>query len=218
MNILMIGWEFPPIVAGGLGKACHGLAKSLAKLGVNLHFIIPKAPYEMDSDFLNLRVASFYQKEGILVKRINSLINPYATEQMYSEYVKKIIKKTNNAIDVYGKNLLDEVYLFSHNVIDASEDLDFDLIHVHDWVTYPAGIALKRKYKKPLIVHVHACEFNRTYNNPDPKRYEIERSGFMVADKVVTISELMRKMIHEKYYIPLEKIEVVYNGLADEAL
>lgn len=217
MNVLMIGWEFPPIVAGGLGKACHGLAKSMAKLGVNLNFIIPKAPYEMDCDFLNLRVASFYQKEGIMVRRINSLINPYVTEEMYSDYIKKISKVSKTA-EVYGKNLIEEVYLFSHNVIDASEDLDFDLIHVHDWVTFPAGITLKRRYKKPLFVHVHACEFNRTNNSPDPKRYEIERSGFMVADKVITISELMKNLIHEKYDIPLEKIEVVHNGLADEAL
>lgn len=208
----MLGWEFPPFKSGGLGTACFGLTKSLSKIGTKIHFIIPKAPFDAEHEFLNLRIANRYQNQNLLCKRIKTLLNPYMNEKTYEEYLKKN-KGNFNSNERYGKNLIEEVYLFSRNIVEACEDLNFDLIHAHDWLTYPAAIALKRITKKPLVVHIHATEFDRTGGKPSPKLYEIERSGFLVADKIIAVSNLTKRTVCDKYHIPEYKVQVVHNGV-----
>ena len=89
-----------------------------------------------------------------------------------------------------------------------------DVIHAHDWLTYEAGVLAKKKFKIPLIAHVHATEFDRAgmhYGNP--LIHEIERESLMLADEIIAVSEATKRIVHEKYHIPLSKIHVVYNSL-----
>ncbi|HOK51741.1 MAG TPA: glycosyltransferase family 4 protein, partial [Bacteroidales bacterium] len=98
-------------------------------------------------------------------------------------------------------------------------DYDFDIIHAHDWLTYPAGIAAKEISGKPLVVHVHATDFDRSGGNVNPRVFEIEKHGMEMADKVITVSNWTRDIVINRYGIPPEKVITVYNAVEplDEA-
>ena len=89
----------------------------------------------------------------------------------------------------------------------------FDVIHAHDWLTYYAGIAAKRVSGKPLVVHMHATEYDRSGENVNQVVYDIERSGMAAADKVIAVSNLTRKIVIEKYNINPDKVVTVHNAV-----
>jgi glycosyltransferase involved in cell wall biosynthesis len=96
---------------------------------------------------------------------------------------------------------------------------DFDVVHAHDWLTYPAGAAVARVFGKPLLVHVHSTEFDRSGENINRACYEIERAGMHAADRVLAVSRLTKAICVEKYGVPEGRVDVVYNGIdrADQA-
>jgi glycogen synthase len=90
----------------------------------------------------------------------------------------------------------------------------FDVIHAHDWLTYLAGIEAKRISGKPLIIHVHATEFDRAgEKNIDKRVFEIERKGMEEADLIIAVSKWTKDIIVDKYSIDEEKVRVVHNGI-----
>ena len=95
----------------------------------------------------------------------------------------------------------------------AARDLPFDVIHAHDWLTYPAGIALARLTGKPLVVHMHATEFDRSGDAVNQAVYNIERRGMHAAVRVIAVSMLTRGLLVNRYGVSQEKIDVVYNGV-----
>ena len=97
--------------------------------------------------------------------------------------------------------------------VRASRGLAFDVIHAHDWITYPAGIALARLTGRPLVVHVHATEFDRSGNHVNQAVYNIERRGMHAAVRVICVSMLTRNLCVNRYGVPPEKIDVIYNGV-----
>jgi glycosyltransferase involved in cell wall biosynthesis len=113
----------------------------------------------------------------------------------------------------YGQNLILEVLNYSDvgHALGSSET--FDVIHAHDWMTYPAGIAAKRASGKPLIVHVHATEFDRSGTDGLPDVYGIERAGLHEADRIVAVSEWTKNMLMNKYHVAADTISVVHNGI-----
>jgi glycosyltransferase involved in cell wall biosynthesis len=113
----------------------------------------------------------------------------------------------------YGKTLMEEVsrYALVASAIAASKD--FDVIHAHDWLTYPAGIAAKYVSGKPLVIHVHATEFDRSGENVNPPVYEMEKKGMEEADKIIAVSNFTRNIIIEKYGIPENKVVTVHNAV-----
>jgi glycogen(starch) synthase len=113
----------------------------------------------------------------------------------------------------YGKDLMQEVSRYALIATVLAEKLDFDVIHAHDWLTYPAGIAASKVSGKPLVVHIHATEFDRSGQHVNQNVYEIERKGMSIADKVISVSNLTKHTVHERYGIPLEKITTVYNAV-----
>jgi glycogen synthase len=217
VKVLMFGWEFPPNNLGGLGTACYGLTKSLNAQGAEITFILPKkCPSHEHLSIIStedLRVAN----TKIRMKYVDSLLAPYGTEEEYRKEYEKVSSHLmfggGNAGDLYGKNLFEEVerYADKANIIAAFED--FDVIHCHDWMTYQAGVAAKKRSGKPLVVHVHATDFDRTGGNPNRKVYNIEREGMHAADKVVTVSNFTKEMVMKHYGIPEAKISVVHNGI-----
>jgi glycogen(starch) synthase len=210
-RILMFGWEFPPYNSGGLGVACFGLTKALSELGVQVLFVMPKK-LDIKTPWARMIFADA-EGAGIDVRAFDSALTPYLTSRGYAEALAR-----GEATGMYGADLLSEVrrYAAMGGVIAREEQ--FDVIYAHDWLSFGAGMEAKRATGKPLIVHVHATEFDRCGGAAGINRdvYAIEKQGMEEADCVIAVSELTKNIIVREYDIPAEKVRVVYNGI-DEA-
>jgi glycogen(starch) synthase len=124
--------------------------------------------------------------------------------------------------EMYAGDLMTQVRHFAAMAIKLARGQEFDVVHAHDWMTYPAGLAVAKASGKPLVVHVHSTEFDRSGENINQAIYDIERAGMHGADHVVCVSYLTSRIAQTRYGIPLEKITVVYNAVelpdVDEAL
>ena len=207
MNVLMFGWEFPPLSSGGLGTACYGLTKGLKNQGIDITFVLPCVPSGMKSDVVKL----VSPEKRIRFVKVNSLLTAYSTVQSYHEQFHRF--QTNSIFTLYGKDLFAEVHRFALSAADIALDEDFDIIHCHDWMTFLAGIRAKECTGKPLIVHVHATEFDRTGGNVNQGVYDIERQGLHAADGIIAVSYFTKNKIIEHYGISPDKIRVVHNTL-----
>ncbi len=203
----MFGWEFPPIYSGGLGTACLGLTKNLAKLGVDIKFVLPKIEEKMPHDFLSFIGANTNQINYI---ELDSPLSPYLSEQSYSQLTAQSGKPLRGS---YGQNLIQEVYRYANFAGAVAQSEDFDLIHCHDWMTFPAGINAKRLSGKKLVLHVHATEFDRCGENGNPAIIKEEQRGLNLADEIIAVSFRTKNTLIEKYNIAPEKIKVVYNAV-----
>ncbi len=235
MKILMFGWEFPPHISGGLGTACFGLTKGLAKHHVEVIFVVPRAYGDENQEAVRLLNASDVQVDmeesqykefwkRVEYMEIGSNIIPYVSpeefarissqEQLDSISEKsKVFSKKFTFSGAYGKNLLEEVSRYALVASAVAADRNFDMIHAHDWLTYPAGIAAKYVSGKPLVVHIHATEFDRSGENVNQQVYDIEKKGMEEADKVIAVSNFTRNIVIEKYGIPAEKVVTVHNAV-----
>ncbi len=113
----------------------------------------------------------------------------------------------------YGPDLMQEVSNYALIASEIAHEHSFDVIHAHDWLTYPAGIAAKRMSGKPLVVHVHATEFDRSGENYNTIVYAIEKTGMENADLVITVSNLTRNIVINRYGINPDKVVTVYNAV-----
>ncbi len=236
MKVLMFGWEFPPHISGGLGTACFGLTKGLAKLNqVDVIFIVPKAFGDEEQSTIQIIGANNIpvsrkeiQFEDVQQKidyyEVDSKLIPYVGEEEFwtlksHKYSKETrFVQTNNGYKIefsgkYGPGLLQEIRNYALVAEIIARENQFDIIHAHDWLTFPAGIAAKKISGKPLVIHVHATEFDRSGGNVNPKVYAIEREGMEMADGIIAVSSLTKNIIVEKYGIPPAKITVVYNAV-----
>jgi glycosyltransferase involved in cell wall biosynthesis len=208
----MFGWEFPPYSSGGLGTACYGLTKGLANQGVEVTFVIPKAFGEIKPSHVELVVSDQIGK-NLKLKEVDSLLVPYINSAAYRARLSFVNQKANDAKAVYGSNLYQEVYRYSQKAVHIAQRTKFDIIHCHDWMTYPAGIKVKQLTGKPLVLHIHATEFDRTGGNVNQIVYDIERQGFEYADKICAVSNFTKQKVVNHYGIPPEKVEVVHNAI-----
>lgn len=236
MKVLMFGWEFPPHITGGLGTACYGMTKGLMKNDVKVLFVVPKAYGDEDQRAIRLINASdvainieepVYKSywDNITYMEIGSNLIPYMGPEEFERMVKKNQQKTIQTDSTvasekkytfsgkYGANLLEEVSRYALIASTVAAENDHDIIHAHDWLTYPAGIAAKRTSGKPLVVHMHATEFDRSGENVNQLVYDIEKQGMQEADRVITVSNLTRKIVIEKYGIDPDKIITVHNAV-----
>ncbi|MFP4471577.1 MAG: glycosyltransferase family 4 protein [Bacteroidales bacterium] len=235
MKVLMFGWEFPPHITGGLGTACYGLTKGLAKQNTDVIFVVPKAYGDEDQSAVRLVNASdmivdtsdedykeFWKK--ITYMEIGSNLIPYVGPEEFkrlaeenqlegSSLEQKVFKTKFNFSGKYGKDLMAEVSRYALIAAGIARKADFDLIHAHDWLTYPAGVAAKKVTGKPLVVHMHATEFDRSGQNINQNVYDIERKGMEEADRVITVSNFTRAIVIEKYGINPDKVFTVHNAV-----
>ncbi|MBR3030438.1 MAG: glycosyltransferase family 4 protein [Bacteroidales bacterium] len=231
----MFGWEFPPHISGGLGTACYGMTKGLAHNGVDVLFVMPSASGDEDQSDVKIINASdvatidtamnideFLGKVEFL--RVGSNIMPYVDPEDYSKLsVEERLMQTEEFkyhfhskykfSGKYGANLMEEVVRYSMIGGTLALHNDFDVIHAHDWLTYLAGIAAKRVSGKPLVIHVHATEFDRTGENVNTQVYAIEQMGMREADKVITVSDWTRNIVINKYGIDPSKVITVHNAV-----
>lgn len=201
MKILMLGWELPPHNSGGLGVACLNLARALAREGADIDFVVPYTAEHPEINFMNVLSASGIDP----IHRYGG--GSYASLEICDELIPSIDQDRLISIREVQHTYCDFVkkYLMQFKP---------DCVHAHDWLTFEAGILAKKNYGIPLIAHVHATEFDRAgMHTGNPLIHEIEYEGLMLADKIIAVSEATKRIIHEKYHIPLKKIDVIYNSL-----
>ena len=206
MNILMLGWELPPHNSGGLGVACYQMAKALAIQGASIDFVVPYEAHHPDSEFMTIHAAT----------KLGPLVN-YSGEDKtaaYSggKYVSSLSLENadeNSTSDIRG---IQKRYV--KYISRLVKKVKPDAIHAHDWLTMEAGMKAKELTGKPLIVHVHATEFDRSGEvSGNPIVHEIEYQGLMMADRIIAVSNITKNIIVSRYNIPADKIEVVYNAV-----
>ncbi|MEX0876571.1 MAG: glycosyltransferase [Phycisphaerales bacterium] len=296
MRILMLGWEFPPFMSGGLGTAVEGLTRSLVSKGHEVVFVLPhpvpeghrshveligprvlaqraaalragggsreivetvhrRAAQQSDAEAVKLqRTISMRLEEfrasspssypgvdvGDVLSRVVDIIHEYEDdpEPRVIDAVDEPMsyKRLNTAsadsiastLDAvlgsigelgigtggYGSDLFGDAQRYARLVAGLGLTERFDVIHAHDWLAYPAGLLLKSITGKPLVCHIHATEFDRSGEHINQGVYDIERAGMQGADRVIAVSRLTKAVVHTRYGIPDEKIDVVYNGVA----
>lgn len=226
MKALMFGWEFPPHILGGLGTASYGLTKGMAQNGdMDITFVIPKPWGDEPKDFARIiganctPVAWRDVSWDYIQQRIGNVMDPQTyynlRDHIYSDFN---YMSTNDlgCIEFSGRypdNLLEEINNYSIVAGVIARTVDCDIIHSHDWLTYPAGIHAKQVTGKPLVIHVHATDFDRSRGNVNPTVFNIERDGMTHADHIITVSNLTRQTVIEKYGIPAYKVTTVHNAV-----
>jgi glycosyltransferase involved in cell wall biosynthesis len=205
LRVLMFGWEFPPHNSGGLGTACYGLTKALSRAHIDVVFVLPKKLSGFDHSFLRMVFANI---RNVTIRSVHSLLTPYINTESYNEYL-----RTAPDNELYGLNLFDEVRRYGLQARRIAEEEDFDVIHAHDWLSFRAGIEAKKISGRPLVVHVHATEFDRTAGHPNQMIYDEERKGMHAADCIMAVSHHTKRAIIEHYGIDPEKVIVVHNGI-----
>jgi glycogen(starch) synthase len=267
MKVLMLGWEYPPHIAGGLGTACAGLTTALADQGISIHFVVPKMfGDEQVQHMLFSQAAPQLQVGGgaslgnpVKVaerSEIPAFLTPYWSPSQFKQAVEAVTKREWSMMppsaqddrvaralvdgDVYGVDLasalsafssqegvssprdttnryasdiFSEVERFTTRVVARFRSADFDIIHAHDWMTFPAAVALAQTTKRPLVVHVHSLEHDRSGIFYDETIDKIERFGIKAADRVVAVSHYTKRSIEKRHFVSQHSISVVHNGV-----
>ena len=238
IKVLELGWEFPPLINGGLGVACMGISKALAKK-VDLSVIVPKAQpdYRYDGfDLVGINNLQYRQVEtlesGYMYESFAAVgnapvdLHPYASEEgtpgqiTFTREGKLLFSKVHQADlelftaheDLYSGDLARKVIEFSKICAVMARAYDFDLVHAHDWMTYLAGVEVKRATGKPLVVHLHASQFDRAGADARGWIYDIEKYGMEQADAVIPVSKYTGTVAAGHYGINPDKIFPVHNG------
>lgn len=191
----MLGWELPPYNSGGLGVACYQMAKALNNRGIEIDFVLPSNEDYSEIDFMKVHAVKIGKKSSLQRKifKGNSHINPYTSDH-------RLVRRAQESYIEYIEKLL--------------EDNSYDAIHAHDWLTMEVGVRAKEISGKPLIVQVHATEFDRAGGgHGNPLIHEIEEQGLLMADRIIAVSQLTKNMIVKNYHIPADKIEVIHNSI-----
>jgi len=234
----MFGWEFPPHIAGGLGTACYGMTKGLAANDVDVLFVMPSASGDEDQSAVRIINASDVAVDTVTATvdefldrvqfvHIGTNMVPYVSAEDFQNIVEEERKRQVEDFRIqygqkfkfsgkYGANLFEEVarYAMVGGTIAMQHKDEFDVIHAHDWLTYLAGIAAKKLTGKPLVVHVHATSFDRSSDdNIDTRVYDLEKRGMEAADRVITVSDLTKNIVVNKYGITPDKVVTVHNAV-----
>lgn len=234
MTVLTLTWEFPPLITGGLGMACYGIVKSLLRLGVSVDLIVPtKEPVcfalrkEEDADTLPVVFLEHHERR----KRPRTLTTTKLMQIMgtpvgaYDSPRGRTLTKSTTDYGQAPEFLVDliefasrdhvlfqQVKRFTQMAVAAGLRRKFDVIHAHDWLTYPAGIILKRITGKPLVVHVHSTEFDRAGGPGDGRVHDVEYLGMTLADRLITVSGYTANGVASRYGVNGEKTRVVHNA------
>jgi glycosyltransferase involved in cell wall biosynthesis len=292
MHVLMLGWEFPPFITGGLGTACHGLTRAMDQRGMRVTFVLPQAVSGEQAGHVDLVSPQTHRpptteappasasrigpsaprpsgtgdaarpagesREGFDHVRFipvdSGFVQPYevdaggrpvgrwetgpgrapddapasapsptADDAGQSGTTESAgaptfpddpdLPRPPPSSDDYGNDLIAQVERYAAFCLDAVGHLDFDVIHAHDWMTYAAGLWIARASGRPLVVHVHSTEFDRSGERVNQRIYDIERRGMHGAMRVITVSQLTKDVVVSRYGVPDSHVEVVYNGV-----
>lgn len=268
MRVLMLSWEFPPYITGGLGTACYGLTRALSTRGTDVTFVLPKAvgtEFGQHVKLLGPQARSASMDEctpAAAAKTVKPALEPTPIHRQGQEASRHVVFKavpshmasvypggglrytgqgtrTRDGISFiyrqaralehpplpqdgsaasaqeidYSGDLFGETRRYTGLCLDLAKGEDFDVIHAHDWLTFPAAQALSAATGKPWIAHVHSTEYDRAGEGANRQIEAYESQGVRSADRVIAVSVLTRKMLANRYGIDQTKCEVVYNGV-----
>jgi len=226
MKALMFGWEFPPHILGGLGTASYGLTRGMSRQSdMELTFAIPRPWGDEDQSFLriiglnNTPIVWREVSEEYVEKRIGKMMPTSLYFDLRNHIYANFSYRNTNDLGClefsgrYPSNLLEEINNYSIVAGVIARTVESDIIHSHDWLTYPAGIHAKSVTGKPLVIHVHATDFDRSRGKVNPQVYGIEKDGMDHADHIITVSNLTRQTVIEKYHQDPSKVTTVHNAV-----
>ncbi len=251
MRVLMLGWEFPPFISGGLGTACHGLTRALSRAGVNITFVLPRATAGPKTTHVRLlgphgqimggaageptEAGHLPGFENVSFRTVPSkFTNPYQstggrlrpgevgnTAGPGGQSLSFLLGDGGGPDGVGGSggsgdyegDLITEAHRYAVRCVELAGREPFDVVHAHDWLTFPAGMAVAAAFGKPLVVHVHSTEFDRAGDHVHQAVYDIERRGMQAAMRVVAVSYMTAKIVQHRYGIEPAKVDVIYNGI-----
>ena len=250
MRVLMLGWEFPPFISGGLGTACYGLTKAMSAIGQDVMFVLPRpvsTPFSTHVRLVSPRPESplalptteyrLDEFDRVSFRTVDAQLNAYDRPKDYAEQM--IAERQQHAVVAeaaqatqtagapsstsatpppsggshYAGDLFGEVQRYANLASEIARQEGFDVVHAHDWMTFPAGLSVAALKGVPLIVHVHSTEFDRSGAHVDQRIYDIERRGMHGAMKIIAVSYLTKNQITHHYGIDPTKVEVVYNAI-----
>lgn len=239
MRVLMLGWEFPPSINGGLGTACAGLVRALDDAGTEVIFITPE-PFEPTPIVAHAQPVFHTSPDiaeeppsddvrlyhHVIFRDVPVRLNPYETSIRIDRIeweTEELIRSERPRLDLNGKSpeavsppdtgLFADVKRYTERAEAIAMEEDFDVIHAHDWMTFPAALAIAGRTGRPLVVHIHSLESDRGGTHGDSRIAEIERRGVHGALRVIAVSQFTKDMLVKQYGVAAEKIEVVYNAV-----
>jgi glycosyltransferase involved in cell wall biosynthesis len=210
VKALVLTWEFLPFITGGLGMACYGLVKSMLGRGIEVFLVLPAKTvvcfHLVKPEDADLLQPVFLSKEFLRKcneKKFETVEEGLKLLGMSCEF---------NAYTCSGEETFRKVEQYSVNVREIVKNFDFDLIHAHDWLTFPAAMDLNSMSGKPLVCHIHSTEFDRSGGRGNSRVHDVERSSLAISDRVVAVSEYTAAHITREYGVDRSKITVVYNA------
>ena len=301
MKVLMLGWEYPPHISGGLGTACEGLTTALARRGVEIDFLVPRLYGEEDAPHMHLLGAASAWSDGgyrvplepetlepfaaliaaepalgtdplftaaleaaragrkstdqsaVRTLSVPAMLKPYLDPSTYRELLETTFVSEKEREEItsaevhpalpgppreiarlehvhvpeddlsydeepsegahYGEDLFAEVARYAMASARRVSGQKYDLVHAHDWMTFPAGIEVAQRAGAPLLVHVHSLEYDRAGHGADKDIVSLEHQGLEAATRVIAVSYYTRGLINRVHHTPLDKISVVHNGV-----
>lgn len=226
MKVLMFGWEYPPHVFGGLATANFGISEGLAAQGDIETVLCLPHPFGDESQnacrivAMNAVPIAWRDVDRDYVQgRVGNIMNPdYYFECRNHLYADFNYMNLNDLGCIefgagYSGYLPDAINNYSIVAGVVARTESFDIIHAHDWLTYPAGIHAKQVSGKPLCIHVHATDFDRSRGNVNPTVYGIEKNGMDHADCIMCVSELTRQTVINHYHQDPRKCFTVHNAV-----
>lgn len=249
MRVLMLGWEFPPFISGGLGTACYGLTKALSYAGTDVTFVLPRPvaqPFGASVRTVGPTAGSTHVEqqtehrleefEHVSFRMVDAdaTYGPYGekgaplvpprVEEVRTTATRAVPVTTTRAVETPGTpgyravdpppvDVFGEVQRYAELAAKLAKNEPFDVVHAHDWMTFPAGLAVAAESGKPLVVHVHSTEFDRSGDKPDTRILDIERRGMTAALRVLAVSHRTRDLIVNRYGVDPNRVEVVHNAV-----
>jgi len=242
VRVLFLTWEFPPLIAGGLGTACFGMVRALLELGIEVELVLPAVeqvyfPLRRPEDVLDLPIklvrpnpevsrrleAAATIEERLELIGISSVPESYLTpglsgRELWTSLIRHQTPSRDGLISLVRENLegdeplIHKVQELAARAASLANELQFDIIHAHDWLTFPAGVAVQEITGKPLVAHIHATEFDRCGGPGDERIHQIEYAGLNAADLVIAVSRFTAEMVINRYRIEPKRIRVVHNA------
>ncbi len=213
-KVLMVGWEYPPHNSGGLGVACQGMTEALSGLNTQIYFTLP---YIYDEQLDHMKIlscsdASWEEINGASAPPFEAYTSTVSVKNKGRKKISSHQLRTLPQSDIEQK-----VGQYAELVEEQAAAMgdDFDLLHAHDWMSFPAAVKLKKKTKKPFIAHVHSTEQDRTpdgYGSPFIEK--TEKEALDIADRVIAVSYYTKRLLTSYYQVDPNKIEVVHNGVS----
>ena len=236
-NVLMLGWEFYPVFAGGMGVVTSEIVQGLVNQNIGVHFVIPRLPTKIEVPRVNFISAEEYTANPQTISKyketkshlkktyVDTKIIPYSSSRIESEesIFYNALSSDEETVShnhtpgrkyksIYHNEMMRDIKMFEDKTAQIAMESDFQLIHAHDWVTFRAAIKAKAVSGKPVVLHVHATEMDRSGDNPDVVKFDIEKECLLQADFVVTVSEKSKADIIQHYKVSPDKIYVIHNS------